>query len=179
MSPQPQKSTQDPSALDALLTDPLLSDLPPNPTLEEVEALIALESGDAFAIRIDRGPLVPLLPSNQSDLPLPKQPAQPPSPSPLLPPLSLHTDITLRHNATQRELKRLVRLSVQRASPPRLLISWRSFWRRHRLAVVGDPSVKLGSDDAARVVDAGVRPGAVLKFVRVLRPRRGRSGNAR
>jgi hypothetical protein len=38
----------------SLLQDPLLKDLPANPTLEEVKTLIAIEEGRAYRIRIER-----------------------------------------------------------------------------------------------------------------------------
>ncbi|RUP46664.1 hypothetical protein BC936DRAFT_146660 [Jimgerdemannia flammicorona] len=46
--------------LRALFEDPLLADVPPNPTLEEVDTLIALEEGRAFQIKVERGELKPL-----------------------------------------------------------------------------------------------------------------------
>jgi hypothetical protein len=42
------------SMVKSLLQDPLLSDLPMNPTLEEVKSLIAIEEGRAFKIRVER-----------------------------------------------------------------------------------------------------------------------------
>ncbi|KAI9143258.1 hypothetical protein BKA69DRAFT_1123389 [Paraphysoderma sedebokerense] len=44
-------------SLAKVLADPLLSDLPSNPSLEEIETLIALETGDAVKIRVERGGL--------------------------------------------------------------------------------------------------------------------------
>ncbi|KAL1915135.1 uncharacterized protein VTP21DRAFT_7616 [Calcarisporiella thermophila] len=44
----------------SLLQDPLLSDLPPDPTLQEIDHLIALEQGAAVRISILRGSLAPL-----------------------------------------------------------------------------------------------------------------------
>ena len=43
--------------LQELFEDPLLSDLPPNLTIQEVDTLIALELGTAFEITIERNGL--------------------------------------------------------------------------------------------------------------------------
>lgn len=42
------------SIVESLLEDPLLSDLTPQVTLEEVKTLIAIEEGRAYKIRIER-----------------------------------------------------------------------------------------------------------------------------
>lgn len=42
------------SIVESLLKDPLLKDLPPQVTLEEVKTLIAIEEGRAYRIRIER-----------------------------------------------------------------------------------------------------------------------------
>lgn len=46
--------------LETLLKDELLQDVPADPSIEEVETLIAVEQGRAYRIKIDRGPLEPL-----------------------------------------------------------------------------------------------------------------------
>ncbi|KAI9311963.1 hypothetical protein BX666DRAFT_881339 [Dichotomocladium elegans] len=46
--------------LRALLDDELLADVPKNPTLEDIEKLIAIEQGRAYRIKIDRGHFDPL-----------------------------------------------------------------------------------------------------------------------
>ena len=45
------------SVVRSLLQDPLLSDLPENATLEEVNTLIAIEEGRAYRVRIKRNGL--------------------------------------------------------------------------------------------------------------------------
>lgn len=42
------------SEISALLSDPLLSDIPKDVTPEEVEKLLALEKGQAFVLAIER-----------------------------------------------------------------------------------------------------------------------------
>jgi hypothetical protein len=46
--------------LSALFKDPLLSDVSTDVTAEEVDTLIALETGTAFEIRVERAALEPL-----------------------------------------------------------------------------------------------------------------------
>ncbi|KAI8080699.1 uncharacterized protein B0P05DRAFT_539229 [Gilbertella persicaria] len=46
--------------IDQILNDELLDDVPTFPTIEEIEALIAVEKGQAYNIKIERDPLPPL-----------------------------------------------------------------------------------------------------------------------
>ncbi|KAI8140487.1 hypothetical protein BJV82DRAFT_622794 [Fennellomyces sp. T-0311] len=43
--------------LKTLLQDALLADVPPSPTAEDVDTLIAIEQGRAYRITVDRSPL--------------------------------------------------------------------------------------------------------------------------
>ncbi|KAG5462787.1 MAG: hypothetical protein BJ554DRAFT_3534 [Olpidium bornovanus] len=52
-----------------LLRDPVLSDLPEIPTAEEVDTLIALESGSAYRVTVERGGLPPLRKASRRAVP--------------------------------------------------------------------------------------------------------------
>ncbi|KAJ3300603.1 hypothetical protein HK104_009260 [Borealophlyctis nickersoniae] len=139
--------------LESMLADPLLNDLPKNPTLEDVDALLALEQGDGFRVTVER-------------------------------------ELILTQSSTLRDLKRLVRTTFIRAASTSASpgtetarsISWRSVWKRHKLALILDRNSGVGNgirlkkleNDEERVFEAGVRPGSRLKFVKVLRNRKGR-----
>lgn len=46
--------------IDALLDHELLKNVPKNPTIEELETLIAIEQGRAYRIKVDRNKLEPM-----------------------------------------------------------------------------------------------------------------------
>ncbi|GAN06901.1 u11/U12 small nuclear ribonucleoprotein 25 kDa protein-like [Mucor ambiguus] len=114
-----------------LSKDELLSDVPSYATVEELEALLAIEKGQAYNISIERQPLPSI-------------------------------DITVWQSSTVRDIKRMIRLHVNR-QPLRKQISWRCIWMSHCLEFEG---TKLLNEDTA-VSQLGIKQHSVLKFARL------------
>ncbi|CAO3676243.1 unnamed protein product [Umbelopsis ramanniana] len=90
--------------------DPLLSDLPENATLEEVNTLIAIEEGRAYRVRIKRNGL--------EDVPLV---------------VSQATSVKQIKYLTETTLKRMLRKQGIKRS-----INWKYIWRTHCLVLNGE-----------------------------------------
>ncbi|KAK4521613.1 guanine nucleotide-binding protein subunit alpha [Mucor velutinosus] len=114
-----------------LSKDELLADVPSYATVEELEALLSIEKGQAYNISIERQPLPSI-------------------------------DIIVRQSSTVRDIKRMIKLHVNRQSM-RKQISWRYIWRSHCLEFQG---TKLLNDDAV-VSQLGIKQHSVLKFARL------------
>jgi len=104
------EDSDDLSMVKSLLQDPLLSDLPMNPTLEEVKSLIAIEEGRAFKIRVERTGL--------EDIPLVVHQA---------------TCVQEIKKLIQTAVKQMMRKKGVKKS-----INWKYIWRTHCLVLYGE-----------------------------------------
>eukprot|EP00898_Chlorokybus_atmophyticus_P003629 jgi/Chlat1/4267/Chrsp29S08884 len=123
--------------VDQLLADPLLSDLPKNVTLEEVEALIALESGSGMQLTIRK-----LDGSSFSKLAVAFH---------LVPAV-----IVVTQSARLGDIKQAIRRHYERQEQQHMgkrHISWKYVWRKNCLTF---DSKRLLQDDE-RAHDCGVR----------------------
>ncbi|OAD07283.1 hypothetical protein MUCCIDRAFT_107889 [Mucor lusitanicus CBS 277.49] len=114
-----------------LSKDELLANVPSHATVEELEALLAVEKGQAYHISIERQPLPSI-------------------------------DIIVRQSSTVRDIKRMIKLHVNRQSTHKQ-ISWRYIWRSHCLEFQGR---KLLHEDAV-VSQLGIKQHSVLVFARL------------
>ncbi|KAG2211750.1 hypothetical protein INT46_010611 [Mucor plumbeus] len=115
-----------------LKQDEILSDISAFATIEELEALLAIEKGQAYNITIERLPLPPI-------------------------------DIIVHQSSTIQEIKRLIKLYVNRQSSSSKKISWKYIWRSHCLEF---QNAKL-LNDAAVVSQLGIKQNSILKFARL------------
>ena len=132
-------------SLNGLLTaDPLLSDLPPNVTLEEVRLLIAHEHGQAIRVVLER--------EDRTFLPV-----------------IVLRDATIRElkraveKATELKLSRDIEEKPDR--PPKKSLNWKYVWKSYYLSADGR---KLKDDDATHK-DCSINNNDRLCFVKRLR----------
>ncbi|KAI9480892.1 MAG: hypothetical protein EXX96DRAFT_196828 [Benjaminiella poitrasii] len=119
-----------------ILNDDILNDVPTFSTLEELDALIAVEKGQAYRVTIERPPLQSF-------------------------------EIIVKQSSTVRDIKRLIKLQVERMEKDeqkgrRRKISWRYIWHAYGLVF---ENVRLLDDDAV-VSQLGIKQNSVLRFTR-------------
>ncbi|KAG2186221.1 hypothetical protein INT43_002659 [Umbelopsis isabellina] len=121
LTPSSTTESDHASIVESLLEDPLLNDLTPQVTLEEVKTLIAIEEGRAYRIRIERQRMdaIPLV-------------------------VSQATTVRQMKKLIQAAFKRMVR----EQSSTRF-VNWKYIWRTHCLVLNGnkllDDSVAISS----------------------------------
>ncbi|CAG8581116.1 1877_t:CDS:2 [Paraglomus brasilianum] len=136
--------------LQELFEDQLLSDLPPNITIQEVDTLIALELGTAFEITIERNGLEDLVLIVRQNATV----------------YDLKCMITSK---IEREVNGDQQTHIETRSPKRKrVISWKYIWNSYCLMF---QTQKL-LNDRARIQEFGIKSGSVIKFTRYIREKR-------
>ncbi|KAH9616435.1 hypothetical protein KSS87_010857 [Heliosperma pusillum] len=151
------------STLSAMLKDPILSDVPINPTLSDVDILISLELGSAMRITVLKldstsfGMLISLSQFNKHVLCITLS-------STFCLFLCVFADVVLMNNATLKDLKLAIKKKVNEMEQSKMghrHISWKHVWANYCLLYHNEKLL----NDSAPLQDFGVRNNSQVQFI--------------
>lgn len=135
--------------IESLLNHELLENVPKNPTIEELETLIAIEQGRAYRIKVDRNKLEPMGKCIEKELFVANADMA-------------NIDIVVKQASSVRDIKKLIQIQFGRIHPQQR-VSWKYIWRTFCLSFKG----KRLLDDEAVVSQLGIAQDSVLTFTKL------------